>query len=605
MRKKKEKPKYSIFQNIKFVIQDILEWRPSLMWVGLLNIPLKVIVPLLIALVPKIIIDIIDAGGGAKELLIAVPFLVTGMIGIYIAERVTKLYVDDSAIRCRFRYQVKLDVKTMELDYEYMASTEGKNLREKAIKMVKEGEASFIFFDLIFLAGNILGLVSYGSVLAMLHPLLLVMLAISYVITWWLNRYVNRYIQSRRDEETEVFKGVRYLIRKAMDLAGAKDIRLYGLQGWFKEIGQTLIHKENRILGDYAKRHMLSAAVSALLIFIRDGLAYALLIYQVMIGKVSVANFLVYFTMIATFADWIGGIISSYTSLDLESLGFCSYREYLEKKSTTIEKGLPLPKKDEWPCTIELQDVSYIYPESKEATISHVNLKMEAGERVALVGLNGAGKTTLVKLLCGLFKPTEGKILINGQDAADFNRDEYFKLFSIIFQDVHLLPVSIDMNITLQPEEKQDTVRLQRCIEQAGFAEKIARLPEGLKTPLVKNVNEDAYELSGGETQKLLLARALYKEAPILILDEPTAALDPIAENVLYLQYRDMTEKRTSVFISHRFASTRFCDRIVLLEKGQIQEMGTHDELMQLNGRYAELFKVQSQYYQEGGEQHE
>ena len=211
----------------------------------------------------------------------------------------------------------------------------------------------------------------------------------------------------------------------------------------------------------------------------------------------------------------------------------------------------------------------------------------------------------MVKLICGLLHPTEGEIFINGINAADFARDDYFKLFSVIFQDVHLLPISIAGNITLQQEEQYDKVRLQQCLEQSGLKDKIDRLPNGLNTLMVKNVNEEAVELSGGEVQKLLLARALYKEAPVLILDEPTAALDPIAENELYLQYRDMTKERTSIFISHRFASTRFCDRIVLMEQGSILEEGTHEKLMEQGGRYAELFNVQSQYYQEGGEAHE
>lgn len=602
----KEKPKYSIFQNTMYIIRDNWKWRPSLIWVGMLHIPLKVIVPLLIALIPKIIIDVIEQGGGVQQLLVVVPLLVAGMILLYIAERITMLYTDDSGIRSRFRYQVALDVKTMEMDYEFISNTEGKNLRDKAMKMVQESGAAFFYSDMINLISSALGLISYGSILAMLHPLILVVLAFSYAITWWVNRYVNRYIQSRRDEEAKVFGGMRYMVRKALDFAGAKDIRLYGIQGWFKEVSDHLQSQENEIQISVAKKHILSAAISAVLIFLRDGIAYALLIYKVTQGEISVSDFLVYFTMIATFADWISGILTSYNYLDLESRGFCAYREYLEVESQKENQaGVPIPKKAQWPCDIELQDVSYTYPKSETPTITHVNLKIKAGERVALVGLNGAGKTTLVKLICGLFQPTEGKILINGQDAANFNRDEYFKLFSVIFQDVHLLPVSIAANITLQEEEKQDQERLAKCLQQAGFADKVSRLPAGKDTLLVKNVNEDAYELSGGETQKLLLARALYKEAPMLILDEPTAALDPIAENELYLQYRDMTQERTSIFISHRFASTRFCDRIVLLEQGQIAEEGNHEELMAKNGRYAELFQVQSQYYQEGGEENE
>ncbi len=603
---KKEKPRISAFQNLKYLLKDYWGWKPSLIWTGLLYIPLAVIVPLLIALVPKIIIDVIEAGGGVNQLLWVVPVLVISMILIYIAERIIKLYVDDSGSLTTFRYTVAIDVKTMELDYEYIASTKGKNQREKAWKMIRNGGASYLYMDVVYLALNLAGLVSYGGVLATLHPAILLILAVSYVITWYVNKKVNAYIQSRRDEEAEVSKGLRYLVRNAMDLAGAKDIRLYGIQGWFKNVGDALLKKEDAVLTDVAKRQIFSAAVSALLVFIRDGAAYALLIYKVMQGEVSVSNFLVYFTMISTFANWISGVLENYTNLDLDNRGFCDFRDFMDQKSTAYDgKGAKLPAKEQWPVDLELRNVSFTYAEAEQPTIRNVNLKIKAGERIALVGLNGAGKTTLVKLISGLLRPTEGEIWINGVKSTDFYRDEYFKLFSVIFQDVHLLPLSIAANITLQQEEEQDAARLQKCVQQAGFDDKISRLPEGLNTLMVKNVNEEAVELSGGEMQKLLLARALYKEAPMLILDEPTAALDPIAENELYLQYRDMTQDRTSIFISHRFASTRFCDRIILMEQGSILEEGSHEELLEKNGRYAELFNVQSQYYQEGGEANE
>ncbi len=606
MASEKKNIKYSAMQNIMYLLKDYWGWKPSLIWTGLLYIPLAVIVPLLIALVPKVIIDVIEEGGGVDQLLWAVPVLVAAMILIYLAERIVKLYVNDAGTLTMFRYMVAIDVKTMEVDYEYIASTKGKTAREKAWKMIRGGGASYLYMDVVYLILNLAGLISYGGVLATLHPLILVILAVSYVITWYINKKVNAYIQSRREEEAEVSKGLRYLIRNAMDLAGAKDIRLYGIQGWFKNVGDALIQKEDGVLKDVAKRQLGAAVVSALLVFIRDGAAYALLIYKVVQGEISVSNFLVYFTMISTFANWISGVLENYTNLDLDNRGFCDFREFMDLKTTIhIGKGAQLPVKEQWPVDLEFRNVSFTYAEAENPTIKNVNLKIKAGERIALVGLNGAGKTTMVKLICGLLHPTEGEIFINGINAADFARDDYFKLFSVIFQDVHLLPISIAGNITLQQEERYDKVRLQQCLEQSGLKDKIDRLPNGLNTLMVKNVNEEAVELSGGEVQKLLLARALYKEAPVLILDEPTAALDPIAENELYLQYRDMTKERTSIFISHRFASTRFCDRIVLMEQGSILEEGTHEKLMEQGGRYAELFNVQSQYYQEGGEAHE
>ena len=213
------------------------------------------------------------------------------------------------------------------------------------------------------------------------------------------------------------------------------------------------------------------------------------------------------------------------------------------------------------------------------------------------MGLNGAGKTTLIKLICGLYDPTEGEILLNGKSVNSYNRDEYFKIFSTVFQDICVLPVTIAENISGAETGRYDLEKVYSCMKKAGIYEKVMNLPEKENTKLVKSVFENATELSGGETQKLALARALYKDAPILLLDEPTAALDPIAEQKMYLNYADFSRGKSSVFISHRLASTRFCDRIILIENGTIAECGSHSELMAQGGKYAELFELQSSYY--------
>ena len=223
------------------------------------------------------------------------------------------------------------------------------------------------------------------------------------------------------------------------------------------------------------------------------------------------------------------------------------------------------------------------------------------GERLAVVGLNGAGKTTLVKLLCGFYDPTEGRVLLNGEDIREFNRQEYYTLFTAVFQKFSVLEATLEENVA-QTREGIDEARVRECLEKAGLTERVAALPDDLKTHIGREVFEDGVLLSGGEMQRLMLARALYKNAPILLLDEPTAALDPIAENDIYQKYAAMTVGRTSVFISHRLASTRFCDRILLIDGGVIAEQGSHEELLACGGKYAGLFEVQSKYYREEGE---
>ncbi len=229
--------------------------------------------------------------------------------------------------------------------------------------------------------------------------------------------------------------------------------------------------------------------------------------------------------------------------------------------------------------------------------LKHISFTIKKGERIAVVGENGAGKTTLIKLLCGLYTPTSGQILINGQDIRQLDEKAYFKSLSVLFQDYTLLPMSIAENITLsQPYDRQ---KAKKVLVQVGLTEKVKKLKDGLDTKLGQRLNEQTASLSGGELQRLLFARALYKDSPILILDEPTAALDPLAEEALYLQYFGLTKDKISVFISHRLNSTKFSDRILFMRDGEIAEQGSHEELMALRGNYWDMYNVQGFYYRE------
>lgn len=248
--------------------------------------------------------------------------------------------------------------------------------------------------------------------------------------------------------------------------------------------------------------------------------------------------------------------------------------------------------------------MTFRYDEAEKDTLKNISFTIHPGEKIALVGMNGAGKTTLVKLLCGLYLPSSGDIQINGVSIHKFTRNDYYRLFSPVFQDVQTAFFSLADTVSGHLEEGGDPVRAEECMRRAGLGKKIDSLPHGIHTKLDKQINKDGVELSGGELQKLMLARALYKDAPILVLDEPTAALDPIAENEIYLQYREMTKEKTSLFISHRLASTQFCDRILYLQDGRIIEEGGHGELIALDGEYAKLYEMQSCWYRddyEGG----
>ena len=329
-----------------------------------------------------------------------------------------------------------------------------------------------------------------------------------------------------------------------------------------------------------------------------SGAITVLLIKMVLSNEIGIDSFVLYFAAISGFADWVGSIITNAGTINKTAYAVSDYRDFmeLEEKRNRYTKRAYL-NDIEKPCEIKLENLSYKYPKADNPTLKNINLTIRKGEKIAIVGLNGAGKTTLIKTICGLYTPTEGKVYINGRVMDEYNIEDYYMLFSAVFQDVNFLPFKISELVSNEESYKTDKVKVEDCLRKAGLWEKISSCPDGMDSLYNRQINDNGVDFSGGEKLKLSFAKALYKDAPILILDEPTASLDPIAENRLYLSYASFTKNKTSIFISHRLASTRFCDRILFMEQGEIAESGTHEELMKKKGKYYELFSIQAHYY--------
>lgn len=449
---------------------------------------------------------------------------------------------------------------------------------------------------------NVIGFLVYLLLLSGLSPLLVCIMAALAMAGYFVNKRIGEWGYRHREEEEKYQKDFSYLRKAATERKYAKDIRIFGLKSWLDEVWDSTMRLYEVFLKRREGAYIWINVVDLLLAFLRNGIAYVYLLYFVLKKGMSASQFLLYFGAISGFTQWVTGILEQFLKLHRQSLELSTVREFLEwPEPFLFEEGEKLEGSLDGRYEVRLEHVSFRYPDAKCDTIHDLDLTVTAGERLAIVGCNGAGKTTLVKLLCGFLDPTQGRVLLNGEDIRKYDRRDYYALFSAVFQDFSVLEGSVAENVA-QHANEIDENKVRECLAQAGLTEKIASLPHGIQTKIGREVYEDGVELSGGQIQRLMLARALYKDGPILVLDEPTAALDPIAENDIYMKYSSMTCKRTSVFISHRFASTRFCDRIILLADGKIKEEGTHESLLARGGEYARLFEIQSRYYAQEGE---
>ena len=619
-RRKKEKPPYSLLSNTAYTFREIWATKKSVAVSAIILIFLPPVLSILYSLIPSMAVSLVERGVGDTYLFGALAGVSIAAMALQIFSTLTNAQNEKYYLALNYTYLLKLNRKAMVVDYAYLESPHGQNMKSLAFGNVSPDDtygnsnAAILPWRLISMFSGLFGLVSYSAILAILNPLLIVVLLASSIIPYLLNQWFNKYCHERREEESALTRKMVYTTTTKSDLRLVKDAIFYKTAGLLLSLYWKAVHS---IVSLRQKRMRIAFfsidIVTAVLVLIQNGAAYAILIYRVLVaGTLDPASFVFYFSIITGFAGWFQNFLYSFSSAQQNSRQFCDLRTYLDlpdRYGKQGESAVALPE-DTW--SVEFCDVSFRYPveqkpgeevredqEPAPLVLKNVSFRIEKGEKLALVGLNGAGKTTLVKLLCGLLEPTEGQILINGRPLGDYDRDTYFKALSVVFQDIFLLPLTVRQNITLCSDEQTDEQRLAWCLREADIESFIDELPQGLDTYLVKSVRDGAVDMSGGQKQKLALARALYKGGRMMILDEPTAALDPIAENKMYLEYDRFIDGHTALFISHRLSSTRFCDRILLLENGCVAESGTHDQLMKQGGKYAELFNIQAHYYRE------
>ncbi|MCC8104359.1 MAG: ABC transporter ATP-binding protein/permease [Clostridiales bacterium] len=648
----KTKPKYGIAHNVGWMIRIAWRVRRRVLLVCVLTALMEILYNAAQLYIAPEILKAVETHASIEALLAIILFFTSAL---FVTQGV-KGYLDTYAMYPRI--DVRTEIIGMLADKCNTTSFSNTldagfiRLREKASSATNSNQEAteYIWQGLTNLLQHIGGFLVCLSILSGLHPALTAVVLVTCLIGFLASRYASDWEFEHRKEESTYYAKKRYIRDKSQSVILAKDIRIFGLQDWLNDLLDDVHNAYLDWRLGVEKKRLAASMTEAAMTVARNGIAYLYLIHLALREGISVSSFALYFGAVTTFSSWVMGILNDMARMHKDSLDISSVREFLEyPEPFRFEQGEPVPERrpnakrfsnaarpaleqsegafperrpnakrfsnaarpaleqseGAFPCAaaweLKLEHVSYRYPSAEKDTLHDINLVIHPGEKLAIVGLNGAGKTTLVRLLCGLFDPTEGRVLLNGTDIRTFNRSDYYAQISAVFQEYSLLDVTVAENVAMTTEDI-DIDRVWDSLEKAGLKKAVQELPKGLDTHTGRDVFLDGVLFSGGQTQRLMLARALYKDAPLLMLDEPTAALDPIAENDIYQKYNDMTREKTSVFISHRLASTRFCDRILFLADGRIAEEGTHESLLALGGEYAKLFEVQSRYYQEGRE---
>ena len=540
-----------------------------------------------------------------------VVFLLT-QYGLGLFEKICRQYLDGQKELCLARTEQKITAKALELEFEKFEKTETMDaIRRTNVSSMGSGNVGdqlivihtlitsllsvlyALFFLLrLFLLSDSSRNNFFTSSFSMLALLLLcgVQLALSSRIN---RRSTQKKIELNQgnDHSNSV---ANYLVNVMLEERRADDIRIGHLDHFLDvQFGKAMEHFLPMYL-DFARFSAITDGKNALLSLLSNFAAYLVIGARALYGVLPIGDVLLYAGSVTRAMSDLQTFLATGSEFDYINSYLSTYEDFIAQPSMAYDGTLPIEKRDDGQYEFAFHDVSFSYPGTDLPVLEHVTLSFAVGDKTALVGRNGAGKTTLIKLLCRLYEPTSGYITLNGIDIRKYNYKEYTQAFSVVFQDFHLFSLPLDENIAAGTEI--DEAALQSSLAKVGLTDRVQQLPQGVRTRLYNN-NGSGVDLSGGEAQRTAIARALYKDAPFVILDEPTAALDPIAEAEIYEQFSQMISGKTAVYISHRMSSCKFCDRIIVLDHGRIAEDGTHDTLLANHGIYANLYETQAQYY--------
>lgn len=618
-----EKKKYHVLGVIKRMLRHMWNQdKKQYQRIALYTI-LGGIYPFMAVLLPKLAIGILEARGSeaAKTLIAAMSIYFVAAGGLTVAVSYLKNYIAIRNMRIRILYLDDLSSKIQQMDYCYH---EDASFFEEYQKGMNAGNNNVqgiegVYNKISYLPAKLLTLIGMVIMAGALSPLLLFSLVIHVIIIMWTSKLTHDFEYSKKKELSKAQRRISYYQKTTQDFSYGKDIRIFNLRSRIMENYQEEIHSYLKLFGKIKNREYLLGFIGIVTLLVTNVLTYGILIQRVLEGM-SVSSFTMYTSMavslMALMLDfgkdlsfiWNEGeyVDDFYRLLDapLVEEGQKTAADVLTRRVSQSVSAQPATEKASAQNTehrtleIVFDHVTFRYPKTEKNVFTDLNFTIHAGERLAIVGVNGAGKSTLVKLMTGLFAPTEGHIYINGVDITELKKKELYSLYSAVFQEVNILAFSIRENVSCSSTEVDD-MRVQTALEKVGLWKKVQGLEKGLDQMMLKVIDENGTDFSGGERQKLSIARGLYKDAPMVIMDEPTAALDALAEAEIYENFSELVEGKTAVYISHRLASTRFCDKIALFDGNGLAEYGSHKELMEQKGKYYEMFVIQGKYYQQ------
>ena len=599
----KQKEKYNVLAVIKRMLAHMWEQdRTQFARIACYTV-VAAIYPFMAVILPKIAIGILEQGGvdAVKNLVTAMMIYLVTAGTLAVVMNYLKSYIQTRNMRIRILYLADQSKKLQCMDYCYHEDAKFFEKYEKGMNAGNNNANGIegLYNKLSQLPAKFFTLLGMVILAGALSPLLLVSLVLHVIVIMWTSKRTHDYEYAKKEQVSKANRRINYYQKTSQDFSYGKDIRIFNLRKRIMDNYQEEINAYVKLQRMIRNREYLLGLLGIVTLLLSNVLVYGTLVQRV-IGGMPVSSFTMYVTMTTSLMALMLDFGKDLSFIWNEGEYVNDFYRLLDaplvaEGEKTMADVMAGGKKS---LEIVFDHVTFRYPGTEKNVFTDLNFTIHAGERLAIVGVNGAGKSTLVKLMTGLFAPTEGHIYINGVDLTLMKKEELYQLYSAVFQDVNILAFPIRENVACKSENVDDA-RVQTALEKVGLWKKVEGFEKGLDQMMLKVIDEEGTDFSGGERQKLSIARGLYKDAPMVIMDEPTAALDALAEAEIYENFSSLVEGKTAVYISHRLASTRFCDKIALFDADGLKEYGSHEELMERKGKYYEMFVIQGKYYQE------